>query len=566
MRPSSLSLRLFIVTAVALVPALGIALSSVLTLQQDSETALHAEAYRTAELASLELEQTISGAESVLRTMAAAPVVKRGVDADCSAMLTEAAGALPFLTSLVIVNEDGSVRCASDASAAGQTLSARNYFIEALRTGVRVTGTATDGITIDQRRLPIALRIGGLDGAPTGVAIAYLKLGWLEERLLDRKLVPGSSLTIADRNGTIIARVPEPEKFVGTVIPDAYRYLVDEPKPGTLEVVSQDGTRRMLGYFPPAANASGLYISAGMSTAQGYATLRSVTARAALIAVTGAAAASLLAYYTARVFIAKPVRKLIDTVAAWRNGETSARTGMKATEGEICGAGQSLDAFMDELLANREARQKSDEARALLSDELEHRVKNLLATVRSIAKQTFPREGNEAAMEAFSQRLQAIGEANKLLKQAQWQTTPLRALVQSSVAPFTGSDDSRVHMNGPDLVLRGNVALAVSMALHELCTNAIKYGALSTDEGKILIEWDVTKSAGGDRFKLLWREQGGPRVQSPAQTGFGSKVIKYALAAQVGGGVDLRYEPAGLVCEVVAPAQTVLVDPEAAAA
>ena len=408
------------------------------------------------------------------------------------------------------------------------------------------------------------MRIGGTEGAPLGVAVAYLDLDWLQAQLAEHSVAERNSLAVADRTGVVLARVPDPEQFVGTTFAPENRWLLTAPKPGTTEVTSRDGIRRVLGFFPASTNASGLYVSAGASVVDGFATMRWIAIIAAIVVLGGVAIAMLLAFYTARVYIAKPVLTLIHTVSAWRKGDSSARTGMNDADGEICGAGQTLDAFMDELIANREARSKSEEERALLRDELEHRVKNLLATVQAIARQTFPKAGNEAAMEAFSRRLFAIGEANKLLKQTNWQSTSLHAVAQTSVAPFTGSDGSRVRISGPQVIVRGNVALAISMALHELCTNAVKYGALSNNSGMVSIEWAFIEDASSDRFALLWKESGGPPVVPPEQSGFGSRIIKQALASQIGGTVEIFHEPSGIVCQVVAPSDNVIGLAEAA--
>ena len=423
MRLKSLSSRLFMVTLVALLPALAIAVSSVVTLQRDQRTALHDEARRTADLASLEVGQTVAGVESVLRTLAAAPITKRGAFVECSAMLSEAVNALPYLAALAIVNADGSVRCSSEPDVTRTDGPLPGFARQALESGKLITGSATDGQDFSQHRLPVALRVWDSGSAPAAVAIAYLDLTWLGRHLDERTLSPGGSLTIADQTGMILARKPEPERFVGTVIPEAYQRLVKAEEPGTEEVLSQDGTRRIIGYVPPAANASGLYISAGVSTDAGYATVRTIATNAALLTLAGTLLALILTYSTARVFIAKPVGLLIGTIAAWRSGNTAARTGLSDRDGEIGSAGQSLDFFLDEILANREARQSADDARDLMRDELEHREKNLLATVQAIARQTFPQAGNETALQTFANRLNAISEANRLLKQSNWQST-----------------------------------------------------------------------------------------------------------------------------------------------
>lgn len=558
-RLKSLSSRLFLVTAVALVPAVAIAISNIITIQRDRTADLHADALRTAELVSLEVEQTVAGLESVLRTLAAAPVV-RSADPLCHVLLADAVRAVNFIAELYIANLDGTVRCSSVPIATmdlapPELLAAAA--IEKPLPGLFHRAGAKDG-----PRLPIVLRIGGGTGEAPAVAVAHLDLNWMEQRLQRRSLSPGNSLTIVDRSGTILARVPEPERFVGTKIRPEFLPLLEEARPGTMDIVSQDGTPRIIGYFPPAANASGLYISAGYSIAEGLSTMRTVALQALALALLGTALAVILAFYTARVFIARPVGVLIDTITAWRNGNTTARTGMSADNGEIGDAGAALDAFMTEVLINREARKKADEARDLMRDELEHREKNLLATIQAVARQTFTDPGSDAALRVFSDRLGAISEANRLLKQSGWKSTPLRCLIVNGVSTFIGEEQDRVQTSGPDLVVKGNVATALGMSIHELCTNAVKYGALSNDTGRILIEWAIEPGEKGDVFSLLWTEVGGPPVTKPDRTGFGSKVIRHALSAQTGGVVEITHDPGGLVCRLTAPAEAVIAPAE----
>jgi two-component sensor histidine kinase len=560
-RLKSLSSRLFVVTAVALVPAVAIAVSNIITVQRDQTAGLHDDALRTAELVSLEVEQTFAGLESVLRTLAAAPVVRNSEPVGCSTLLADTVLAVGFVAELYILNEDGRIRCSS-VPAASLDLVPQDIVAQA-NAERPIAGTFHRSNAASAPRLPIALRIGNGSGDTPGIAVAHLDLVWMEQRLQRRSLAPGNSLTIVDRSGTILARVPDPETFIGTRIRPEYLHLIEEARPGSMEILSQDGTRRILGYIPPAANASGLYISAGYSIAEGLETLRTMALQALGLAILGTALASVLAFYTARVFIARPVGVLIDTITAWRGGNTTARTGMSEDNGEIGDAGAALDAFMSEVLANREARQKADAARDLMRDELEHREKNLLATIQAVARQTFSNTGNDAALRIFSDRLYAISEANRLLKQSGWTSTPLRHLISNAVSTFIGDNHDRVEAKGPDLVVKGNVATAIGMSIHELCTNAVKYGALSTDTGKVLIEWDVQPGEKGDVFTLQWTERGGPPVIKPERTGFGSKVIKHALSAQTGGSVEIIYDPQGLVCRLTAPAEAVIAPAEA---
>ena len=192
-------------------------------------------------------------------------------------------------------------------------------------------------------------------------------------------------------------------------------------------------------------------------------------------------------------------------------------------------------------------RKRTEREKELLVDEIKHRVKNTLASVQAMANQTL---GKTPAAErrAFSARLQALAEAHDLLTQRRWTSADLGTSVECAVRPFT-KGKGHVAMEGPAVELPANQALAVAMVLHELATNAAKYGALSTSTGSLDISWQRTDDSSGSTVTLNWRETGGPPVRPPSRRGFGSKLIEQAVKG-IGGSVQLRYDPEGLRCSL----------------
>lgn len=183
---------------------------------------------------------------------------------------------------------------------------------------------------------------------------------------------------------------------------------------------------------------------------------------------------------------------------------------------------------------------------ALLINELNHRVKNTLATVQSIASQTFrPSADPTEARRKFEARLSSLGRAHNVLSDEKWESAEIREIIDSVLEPYSSRDGTRVRTSGPDIRLAPGTAVMMSMVLHELATNAAKYGALANSTGKILINW---ASLNGGKLRLIWREQGGVPVQPPDRKGFGSKLIEEAFAAQVSGSAVLEYNMEGLVC------------------
>jgi two-component sensor histidine kinase len=200
-----------------------------------------------------------------------------------------------------------------------------------------------------------------------------------------------------------------------------------------------------------------------------------------------------------------------------------------------------------------EAQRENAERQKFLTDELTHRVKNTLATVIAMANQTFRGDANEEARQAFDLRIRALNAAYDILNETRWTAGPACRIVETALAPYR-TQTGRFAISGPDHALSPTRALALSLAVNELATNAMKYGALSTPDGKIVVSWDVVAGEGGKTFEFRWHETGGPTVSPPTRIGFGSRLIKTILADDFGGKVDVRYEPAGLICELKAPA------------
>ena len=192
-------------------------------------------------------------------------------------------------------------------------------------------------------------------------------------------------------------------------------------------------------------------------------------------------------------------------------------------------------------------RKKAEAQRDLLLGELEHRVKNTLATVQAIAGQTF-RDAEPNARQTFEARLRALSNAHMTLTAENWRSVTLRDLIWSTLEPVM-VDNSQFSAAGPHLRVQPKSAVDLSMAIHELCTNAIKYGALSVAGGRVTIVWDID----ADRFRLRWQERGGPVVSAPERKGFGSLMIERALAVQVDGEVKIDYADSGIVCSIDAP-------------
>ena len=198
-------------------------------------------------------------------------------------------------------------------------------------------------------------------------------------------------------------------------------------------------------------------------------------------------------------------------------------------------------------------RKRGEEERELLSRELSHRVKNILAVVQSLAVQTNHSRSVEEFRDTFVGRLSALARAHSLVLDADWRSADLRRLVEQALQAYRVDHPDVVKIEGDSVPLSPAQGLGLSLVLHELGTNAVKYGALSHQDGRLRVSWRVEDRRSGRRVRLRWEEAGGPPVAPPAEKGFGTRLIERACTYELEGEVELQYAPDGLCCEIVFP-------------
>jgi PAS domain S-box-containing protein len=199
-------------------------------------------------------------------------------------------------------------------------------------------------------------------------------------------------------------------------------------------------------------------------------------------------------------------------------------------------------------IADISERKRAEAQRELLLAELNHRVKNTLAVVQSLAYRTF-RKTDTIARKAFEGRLMALATAHNLLTHSNWENASLHKVAADSLQ-LRDEIQSRISIAGPAILLSPRAALSITLALHELFTNALKYGALSNEAGTITFHW---RNDHAGSLQLEWREAAGPEVTAPAQKGFGSQLLEQTLALDLDGAVNMHYDPEGLRCIITMP-------------
>jgi PAS domain S-box-containing protein len=204
------------------------------------------------------------------------------------------------------------------------------------------------------------------------------------------------------------------------------------------------------------------------------------------------------------------------------------------------------------VIADVTERRATEEHRKLLVNELNHRVKNTLSVVQALAQQTFRANATEdPRVTVFNGRLSALAHAHNLLSNENWQTADLGDVARRSLLT-RGPDKERIRLAGPAVILKPKQAVTMAIALHELYTNAVKYGALANAGGKIDLSWTV-EFDGTRRLDMTWRESNGPPVEKPTRHGFGSRMITQALKTELGADVDMDFRIDGLICHINAP-------------
>ena len=464
----------------------------------------------------------------------------------------------PAYAIILLANPAGRIITTSSGLLVGADVGRRDYFL-AGREGPFV-GNVHDAILLAKllpgraseplRLVDLATPVRDKDGALVGVLAAHLDWVWARE--LTRTLAlslkgrrEGAEILVLGKDGTVL------------IGPAALQDVQLSPQTllGAHPVDAQGSAR--VGRWPDGEEefVSAVHATSGYRDYPGLGwrvvvrhrasrALASVTdLRRNVLAAGGTVAlgSALLGWFMA-AWIAHPLRDIARAAGALgRNEPLPVMPSSVVSEGRQ--VAEALGAAAAEL-------RQREEARRLLIDELNHRVKNTLATVQSIAAQSLKGLGDGAVegRQAFDARLFALSRTHNVLTRESWGGAELGTLVAEAIRPFRGEEAARLSVDGPPVRVAPQTALSLTMVLHELCTNAAKYGALSNAAGQVEIRWSLHPDEAGRRLCLTWRERGGPLVGPPARKGFGSRLIERGLAGPVEGQTTLAFEPDGLVC------------------
>ncbi|WP_264048881.1 sensor histidine kinase [Methylobacterium flocculans] len=557
----SLTKRIVGLVVLALIPALAVQGYNEYALRAARAEAVRNEAMRAARSVAADLGQFGRGARQVLGILAGLPEIRGKDERACTAYLSTVVGQVPGSFFFGVVEADGRIRCNTIGSPAGSySVADRSYFKDAMRTGGFAVGEVVTGRVTHRPTIQFAQAIGDSDGdgRPDGMVITSIDLSYLAARQATAGLPPDAALTVADRNGTILARLPDHELWAGKPLPPTFWTALKEHRGGVADLTGLLGDTRITAVAGASSDAlDSITVAVGLSPATVFADIDAATRRGIVLIGLGAAMAIMAALLAGRAFIRRPVRRLLAAASAWRAGELGARTGISGS-GEFGQLGEAFDA-MAASLQRHEGELRDEVARShvlqerqtMMLHELNHRVRNTLTTVQSLARQT---RRDDDKGERLEGRILSLSKTHDLLSRDDWGGASLRTVLENELAPFRGDQAHRFALEGADLDLPPRYVLALGMTVHELTTNAAKYGALSSEAGRVDVSWDVvTGESGARRLIMEWCESGGPPVREPGKRGFGTRLITGGVSRELGGMVRLEFASQGLRCSLDVP-------------
>jgi signal transduction histidine kinase len=340
---SSLLSRLFVLVAVAMLPAIGVQAYNEMDLRRTREVEVQDEALGLAKLAAAEQQQIVQGVRQALIALSEVPAIKAKDVQACNAYLSRIKQGYPEFILFFVVDMNGSIFCDSSSRHEPVIVTGRPYFASVLTTGKFTIGEFAIGYATGRSAFHFALPFHGDDGSMGGVVIAALSLDWLADHIAKKGVPAGAVLAITDRNGTYLARYPDNGRFVGMKLPTGNDPALHN---GTVaDMVGIDGVRRIVGF---SAVGTDLLVSYGLDKAETYIRIQRRTQRDVLFIVMGALIILILTAWGAQRFIQRPFAQLVDAANRWRHGEFAERVDIQG-DSEVARVASAFNAMADAL-------------------------------------------------------------------------------------------------------------------------------------------------------------------------------------------------------------------------
>ena len=358
----SLLRRLVLLVLLAIVPILAVEITNQVSLHDERVAAIHDEAERLAAMVDDEHARLVEGLRQLLSTWAVSSALRARDMAGCQEMAERLRESYPAYLGITATDEAGVIRCATMPVALGVAIGDRPHVRRAQETGGFAIGEFIVRRDTQKPALSFALPYRDRAGVLAGFVTALLDLGWLEDYLARKPLPAGAAITLADRHGVVLARVPEVPGAVGKRLPERYLPLLERAERGSIEMVGLDGAMRVQGYMPLAVGTSGLFIMAGLDKAAALAPIHGTMWRS--LGVLGVTALLALAAvcWGAHRYIRAPVRALVAATERWRAGDYTARANLRGGGSELVALGRAFDAMAESLEAHDRAREEAHAA------------------------------------------------------------------------------------------------------------------------------------------------------------------------------------------------------------
>jgi signal transduction histidine kinase/CheY-like chemotaxis protein len=405
--------RVLLLLLIAVAPAIGIQAYNEYDLRQARELEIRQQVVQTTRQFGEEMGELREGARQLLLTLGQLPAVREKNTEVCSQLFETLSTQYANYAILGAADSHGRVFCSSAPSALDRSVADEEFFRRAItRDNLAVGNYWVDPVT-GQKEIHFAVRFADKDGRAGGVVFAGLDLKWLVEHLKERGLSPTASILIADRLGNIIARLPNPEAMMGKNMRSGHAEIMDGNTAGWEEAKGVDGIERIFGYVPAQLPPYDFFLSAGQSKAEAVAPIDRATKRGIALIVLGVALAAALAWWGGRVFIHRPINKLLDATRQWRNGDYTERVDVRDKRSEIGDLGQAFNEMADALDARYRAQKEAEEELRAFNSTLEERVVQRtaeLANANRLLKDEI-KERERAQNELLhAQKIEAIGQ------------------------------------------------------------------------------------------------------------------------------------------------------------
>jgi signal transduction histidine kinase len=369
----SLTVRLIILVLIAICPAIVIQAYNEYELRKASESDIRQQVIQITRQFGEEIGELREGARQLLLALSQLTPVKLRESDACNVLFGSLASQYANYSLLAAADTDGRLFCSS-SPLAYDSVADRPFFKRAMAQDGLAVGNYWADPTSGARMIHFALKFDSGDGHAAGVVFAGLDLRWLSEHLKERGLSPTSSILIADREGNIIARLPNPEALVGKNMRKGHAEIMDGNTTGSEETVGVDGSTRIFGYVPAALPPRDFFLSAGQSKAEAFAAIDSATARGIALIVFGLLAATFAAVLGGRRFLQEPISGLVHFATEWRNGNYDSRVNVRHPASEIGHLGATFNVMADALAARYAAQKRAEAELRELNATLETRV------------------------------------------------------------------------------------------------------------------------------------------------------------------------------------------------